>query len=166
MLHGYLYVHTGEPYEPLTPETSPLPQKRPSRFDRKYYFPNPNLAERTAYCRFWQRKLSDNKDIEFPDELCGAIAAITDDFSFAYMQEAFVAALLAIARQSGSSPAAAIVEEEDLEEWDVAGEDVWVGVTLGGGDRDDDDLDGLVLWIEIKKQIKTLREGMEKEKEK
>lgn len=140
--------------------------KRPSRFDRKYYFPNPNLAERTAYCRFWQRKLSDNKDIEFPDELCGAIAAITDDFSFAYMQEAFVAALLAIARQSGSSPAAAIVEEEDLEEWDVAGEDVWVGVTLGGGDRDDDDLDGLVLWIEIKKQIKTLREGMEKEKEK
>ncbi|KAJ2971269.1 hypothetical protein NUW58_g9464 [Xylaria curta] len=74
--------------------------KRPSRFDRKYFFPDPDLEQRVAYCKFWQKKLSDNKDIEFPDELCDAIAEITDKFSFAYMQEAFVAALLAIARRS------------------------------------------------------------------
>ena len=49
------------------------------------------------YSQFWQRKLRDNKEIEFPDKLCVAIADITHDFSFAYMQEAFVAALLALA---------------------------------------------------------------------
>lgn len=71
--------------------------KRPSRFDRKFYFPDPNEEQRAAYAHFWQGKLKDNEDIEFPDELCKAIAGITDGFSFAYMQEAFVAALLALA---------------------------------------------------------------------
>ncbi|GAB7355805.1 hypothetical protein MBLNU459_g6481t1 [Dothideomycetes sp. NU459] len=71
--------------------------KRPSRFDRKFYFPDPNEEQRAAYARFWQGKLKDNKELEFPDEMCNAIAKITDGFSFAYMQEAFVAALLALA---------------------------------------------------------------------
>lgn len=71
--------------------------KRPSRFDRKFYFPDPNEEQRAAYAHFWQGKLKDNEDIEFPDALCKAIAGITDGFSFAYMQEAFVAALLALA---------------------------------------------------------------------
>lgn len=71
--------------------------KRPSRFDRKYFFPNPDEAQRVKYAKFWQGKLDDNKDIEFPDELCEAIAKITDGFSFAYMQEAFIAALLVLA---------------------------------------------------------------------
>ncbi|GAB7338409.1 hypothetical protein MBLNU457_4702t1 [Dothideomycetes sp. NU457] len=77
--------------------------KRPSRFDRKYLFPDPDREQRRQYAAFWQRKLEDNKDIEFPDKLCDAIAGITDGFSFAYMQEAFVASLLAIAGQKGSS---------------------------------------------------------------
>ncbi len=127
-------------------------QKRPSRFDRKYYFPDPNLEERTAYSRFWQSKLADNKDIEFPDKLCVAIAKITDGFSFAYMQEAFVAALLAIARRS---PGFQEIEGVLIHEMD----DGWVGVA--GGSNDDDDLDDLILWVEIKKQVKILREGME-----
>ncbi|KAL1301972.1 hypothetical protein AAFC00_002427 [Neodothiora populina] len=71
--------------------------KRPSRFDRKYYFPDPNKDERYAYAKFWQTKLSDNEDIEFPDEICEGMSKITDGFSFAYMQEAFIAALLALA---------------------------------------------------------------------
>lgn len=71
--------------------------KRPSRFDRKYLFPNPSKPQRVAYSKFWQGKLADNKDIEFPDEICDELASITDGFSFAYMQEAFVAALLALA---------------------------------------------------------------------
>ncbi|KAI1124773.1 ATPase [Nemania abortiva] len=128
--------------------------KRPSRFDRKYFFPDPDLEQRIAYCKFWQRKLADNKDIEFPDELCKAIAEITDKFSFAYMQEAFVAALLAIARRSQR------VERRSEESLTRDVGDGWLDVRGGG----DDGLDDLVLWVEIKKQIETLREGMESEK--
>ncbi|KAL8691639.1 MAG: hypothetical protein Q9224_004131, partial [Gallowayella concinna] len=90
-------------------------RKRPSRFDRKFLFPDPGLEERVAYCEFWRRKLgADNKgdegelmggsageeaEVEFPHRLCGAIAGITAGFSFAYIQEAFVASLLAIAAE-------------------------------------------------------------------
>lgn len=116
-------------------------QKRPSRFDRKYYFPDPDQEQRVAYCHFWQRKLAGNKDLEFPDKLCEAIAGITNGFSFAYIQEAFVAALLAIARDGNVQGSGGDIE------------DGWVGVG--------DDLDGLVLWTEMKKQVAILREGME-----
>jgi ATP-dependent 26S proteasome regulatory subunit len=129
-------------------------QKRPSRFDRKYYFPDPDMDQRIAYCRFWQRKLADNKDIEFPDKLCKAIAEITDGFSFAYIQEAFVAALIVIARDS-----------EGLGQWESAKDDEikdgWVEVAES---EDDDDLDDLILWVEIKKQVAILREGMEEKR--
>ncbi|KAI1815905.1 ATPase [Poronia punctata] len=128
--------------------------KRPSRFDRKYYFPDPDHEQRIAYCKFWQKKLADNQDIEFPDKLCHAIADITDKFSFAYMQEAFVAALLAIARRSGGP----LRSSGDRLTRDVG--DGWLDICGGDGD----DLDDLVLWVEIKKQVKTLREGMEDEK--
>jgi SpoVK/Ycf46/Vps4 family AAA+-type ATPase len=130
-----------------------LSKKRPSRFDRKYFFPDPDPEQRIAYCKFWQGKLSDNKDIEFPDELCKAIAEITDKFSFAYMQEAFVAALLAIARRSEGAKRRS---EETLTR-DMG--DGWLDVA-----SDDGDLDHLVLWVEIKKQVEILREGMEEEK--
>jgi len=76
--------------------------KRPSRFDRKYFFSDPDSDQREQYAHFWQEKLKDNKDLAFPDALCGAIAGITGGFSFAYMQEAFVASLLAIARRKKS----------------------------------------------------------------
>lgn len=122
-------------------------QKRPSRFDRKYYFPDPDFKQRVAYCHFWQRKLKDNKDVDFPDKLCEAVAGITDGFSFAYMQEAFVAALLVIARDS-KMPAGWRTEEIG---------DGWVGVE---SENDDDGLDDLILWVEIKKQVEILREGM------
>lgn len=74
--------------------------KRPSRFDRKYLFPDPDMKQRIQYCKFWQRKLKDNKDIEFPDKLLSPIADLTDGFSFAYMQEAFVSTLLKIANEA------------------------------------------------------------------
>lgn len=122
-------------------------QQRPSRFDRKYLFDNPNKKERTMYCQFWQGKLKDNKEIEFPDKLCAAIAGITHDFSFAYMQEAFVAALLAIAQSKKE-------KAEGLG-------DGWVDVLED--DDGDDDLDGNVLWNEIQKQVEILRHGLEKD---
>jgi transitional endoplasmic reticulum ATPase len=112
--------------------------KRPSRFDRKYFFPNPDKEQRVAYCHFWQGKLKDNKNVEFPDSLCEAIADITDKFSFAYIPEAFVAALLAIA----------ISKDEDVSD----------------AEEDDDPNDKYILWREIKKQIKNLRKEMGAEK--
>jgi hypothetical protein len=110
---------------------------------------------------FWQHKLSDNKDIEFPDRLCKAIAEITHGFSFAYIQEAFVAALLAIARDGNG----ALLDYELAggDEIEIEIEDGWVGVTEPEG-GDDDDLNGLVLWTEIKKQVSILREGMEEKR--
>lgn len=78
----------------------------------------------------YRHKLRNNKKIEFPKRLCSAIAGITDKFSFAYMKEAFVATLLVI----------------------VAGR---VAVEDGS-----DHLEDLVLWVEIQKQIKILRDEM------
>ena len=132
---------------------------RPSRFDRKYYFPNPNCNERALYCEYWRKKLLDNKDIEFPARLDKAIAHITQDFSFAYMQEAFVASLLAIAGEDdrgldGELPL------ESTDKYDLI--EVAQGLSIS---EDYDDLDKYVLWRQMKKQIKILRDEMgEKDK--
>ena len=107
--------------------------------------------------------MADNKEVEFPDELCKAIAEITDGFSFAYMQEAFVAALLAIARDGEDG--FDLDEFEKLKVDDSDGEGEWVELgtkdvaTVGGGD----DIKNLVLWVEIQKQVAILREGMDSE---
>lgn len=114
---------------------------RPSRFDRKYLFPLPSEHERTLYCEYWRNKLKSKPAIKFPRKLCPAIAAITADFSFAYLQELFVATLLAIAGHRS---------EDDVQR-------------RGGGNEDDDDggdLDNYELWREIKKQAKALRDDM------
>jgi len=152
--------------------------KRPSRFDRKYYFPNPDYDQRMQYAKFWQGKLKDNKDLDFPDELCGKIAEITPKFSFAYMQEAFVASLLAIAARGGKS-----VEEADRDAKRWAGPQDPMKSTTGTlhtnfarrlpfGDiydpasEPDSDLDKLELWQEMKKQVKILREEMDEKNRK
>ena len=87
---GILMVASTNHIDQLDPGLS----KRPSRFDRKYLFPQPSKAERIEYVRFWQRKLSKKPEVEFPDVLIQPIADITNDFSFAYIQEAFTATLL------------------------------------------------------------------------
>lgn len=63
-----------------------------------------------------------------------------------------MAALLAIARDSKPGIAGEIDGD-------------WVEAVVPGeskdGDGDDSDLDDLVLWVEIKRQVAILREGME-----
>ncbi|KAL8937008.1 MAG: hypothetical protein Q9216_004637 [Gyalolechia sp. 2 TL-2023] len=113
---------------------------RPSRFDRKYLFPLPSEHERTLYCEYWRDKLKSKPAIKFPRKLSPAIAGITKDFSFAYLQEAFVATLLAIAGH----------RSED-------------GVR-GGGDDEGGDLDDYELWREMKNQVKALRDDMGSQK--
>ncbi|OQO07657.1 hypothetical protein B0A48_07354 [Cryoendolithus antarcticus] len=92
--------------------------KRPSRFDRTYIFPLPDLKERVMYCEFWRSKLKHKKSIDFPLEMCNPMAAVTDDFSFAFLQECFVATLLIIARRQqdrdGTDDGG---DDEDLRKW-------------------------------------------------
>ena len=82
------------------------------------------------YCDYWRGKLADNEEIEFPGQLSKAIAGITDDFSFAFMQEAFVATLLVIAAHNTTS-----TSQTDGGKWE-----------------------DLILWKEIQRQVKILRE--------
>ncbi|OCF31018.1 hypothetical protein I316_07289 [Kwoniella heveanensis BCC8398] len=90
---GLLIIGTTNHVERLDPALS----SRPSRFDRKYTFPNPSRSQRRDYAIWWQDKLSTNDEIDFPDKLLDEFADRTGNFSFAYMKEAFISTLLTIA---------------------------------------------------------------------
>ncbi|WWC86545.1 uncharacterized protein L201_001422 [Kwoniella dendrophila CBS 6074] len=90
---GLLLIGTTNHFDRLDPALS----SRPSRFDRKYTFPNPSRDQRRDYAIWWQDRLRDNLDINFPDSLLDEFADRTGNFSFAYMKEAFVSTLLTIA---------------------------------------------------------------------
>lgn len=68
-------------------------------------FPNPHRAQRRQYAAYWQKKLKGADGIQFPDALIDEFASKTDRFSFAYMKEAFVSTLLAIAGNDGKHDA-------------------------------------------------------------
>jgi transitional endoplasmic reticulum ATPase len=91
---GILMIGSTNHLETLDPAIT----KRPSRFDRKYHFRLPDEYERCAYIKFWQSKLQETNMVDFPDELCSVIARMSENFSFAYLKELFVMALLSIAR--------------------------------------------------------------------
>lgn len=138
--------------------------KRPSRFDRKYLFPNPDFGQRVRYCHFWQRKLADNKDIEFPDAICDAVAKITDDFSFAYIQEAFVSALLSVARDNEGVDAGDLVSWEDMQElqdqWDLLELNDGGSASAAPTPQKKKNLDDYILWRKLKHQIELLRKEL------
>ncbi|KDQ20601.1 hypothetical protein BOTBODRAFT_26605 [Botryobasidium botryosum FD-172 SS1] len=90
---GILVIATTNHFDRLDPGLS----SRPSRFDRKYLFPNPSHDERIQYGKYWQQKLKDNDSVAFPDSLLSEVADLTEDFSFAYLKEAFVSSLILLA---------------------------------------------------------------------
>ncbi|KAH9908511.1 P-loop containing nucleoside triphosphate hydrolase protein [Xylariomycetidae sp. FL2044] len=149
---GILMIASTNHIDRLDPGLS----KRPSRFDRKYLFPSPDKPERVEYVRFWRRKLSAKKDVDFPERLEVPIADITYGFSFAYMQEAFVATLLEMAHRRDEE------EEEDDERADAdeAYHNAAESPFRTLDDDDDDGLDKYELWRIIKEQVKTLRKEM------
>jgi AAA+ superfamily predicted ATPase len=65
---------------------------RPSRFDRKYHFNLPALAERTQYIKFWNASLQDNMCLS--EQTIVALAETTQDFSFAYLKELFLSSMM------------------------------------------------------------------------
>ena len=185
---GILMVGSTNHLDRLDPGIS----KRPSRFDRKYLFPDPNMGQRIQYCEYWRTKLLDNEDVKFPVVLDKAIASITNGFSFAYIQEAFVAALLAIANAGEDDSDTDLEPDGKNSRIDNGDRNTFVnsgcGLTwdrkvplwedqcrcgkshfecwmLFDGLAVGEDLEKYVLWREIKKIIRTLREELEQEKD-
>lgn len=146
-------------------------KNRPSRFDRKYLFPEPGLKERIAYCEFWRKKLglqeekNTEAEVEFPEILCKAIAGITGGFSFAYIQEAFVASLLAIAANQDEEDNIKSEEKVEAMEQNYEWEGRWNEVNINGVGRlvrdENKDLDRYELWRQMKKQVKNLRDELD-----
>ena len=90
--NGILMIGSTNHLERLDPGIS----KRPSRFDRKYHYHLPGQRERVLYCEYWKKKLARNSNIDFDPAISDAVAQMTEGFSFAYMKELFVQALLTI----------------------------------------------------------------------
>jgi transitional endoplasmic reticulum ATPase len=87
---GILMIGSTNNLDQLDPSVT----KRPSRFDRKYHFSLPSEDERLAYCRYWRQKFIDSDEVDFPEEICHAVAKLTEKFTFAYLKELFVSSLL------------------------------------------------------------------------
>ncbi|KAJ7068453.1 P-loop containing nucleoside triphosphate hydrolase protein [Mycena amicta] len=94
---GLLVIGTTNHFERLDPGLS----TRPSRFDRKYLFDDPDRDERALYAKYWQGKLENNTEIDFPDSLVDDVADQTSKFSFAYLKEVFVSSLVSLAGYEG-----------------------------------------------------------------
>ncbi|KAK5078393.1 hypothetical protein LTR64_003196 [Lithohypha guttulata] len=169
---GILMIGSTNHLEKLDPGIA----KRPSRFDRKYLFPDPDLEQRIKYCRYWQKKLEDNKDVEFPDLLLRPIARKTDGFSFAYIQEAFVSTLLKLAsnpdRSGGPEDRNVNTFSSDMDEEElvlIEQEDALTSERKSAAavydyraTGNEDDLDKYLLWREIKVQIANLRQELDR----
>ncbi|TKX25171.1 ATPase-like protein 9 [Elsinoe australis] len=145
--------------------------KRPSRFDRKYLFPLPNQHERTLYAEYWRNKVnkkeSNRVSIDFPERLCSPMANITDGFSFAYMQEAFVASLLTIARdtaESATSPPPQAASFRPTFIRSAASQALYNNLNPNGLYGRDclSDLDEYRLWRVFKENVRVLRGDMDK----
>ena len=65
---------------------------RPSRFDRKYHFGLPSKLERETFLGSWQEKLAQETQWQ-SDELSGVVS-VTEGFSFAYLKELVVSAIM------------------------------------------------------------------------
>ena len=66
--------------------------ERPSRFDRKYYFNLPAAPERAAYLALWNEELKPQQRLS--EDAVAEVVRQTDGFSFAYLKELFLSAMM------------------------------------------------------------------------
>ena len=66
--------------------------ERPSRFDRKYHFELPREKERFAYIAKWNQDLQ--TEMRVTERGASAVVKGTEGFSFAYLKELFVTAMI------------------------------------------------------------------------
>ncbi|PNS17771.1 hypothetical protein CAC42_3166 [Sphaceloma murrayae] len=162
---GILMVASTNYLERLDPGIT----KRPSRFDRKYLFPLPNHHERTLYAEFWRKKVTSKSSkktpVDFPERLCSAMASITDGFSFAYMQEAFVATFLTLARDATEDEAPGTSDDPLFRPpylRTAASQALYNHLNPGTFDRPPPaDLEQYRLWRIFKSQVQILRGNMD-----
>ena len=67
-------------------QLDPSITKRPGRFDRRYHFSLPSEDEQLAYCCYWRQKFIDSDEVDFPEEICHAVAKLTDKVHFCVSQ--------------------------------------------------------------------------------
>ena len=65
---------------------------RPSRFDRKYPFDLPELAERLAYISMWNDSLK--PALKLTGEGIATLGELSEGFSFAYLKELFLSSMM------------------------------------------------------------------------
>jgi hypothetical protein len=85
---------------------------RPSRFDRKYHFDLPGPSERLAYVRLWAASLAEA--IRPTEPGLDAVVGQTEGFSFAYLKELFLSAMMRwiAAPEGGAAAMDAILLEQ------------------------------------------------------
>lgn len=85
---------------------------RPSRFDRKYHFELPTSDERLRYLEDWQGKLTEETGWKL-DEVPSIVIA-TEGFSFAYLKELIISALMEWMHEPDDGLAAVMKVQADL----------------------------------------------------
>jgi hypothetical protein len=107
--HGVITLATTNHPERLDPSIL----ERPSRFDRKYHFDLPAAPTRAQYIAAWNERLK--PALRLDDAGCAQIAEKTDGFSFAYIQEVFVSAMMRwISRRDSEGLLPVALEQVDL----------------------------------------------------
>ncbi len=83
---------------------------RPSRFDRKYHFELPTDAERSSYIQVWNAAWE--TELKLSDVEVAEIVTLTDGFSFAYLKELFLSALMRWISNSRRESMASVMREQ------------------------------------------------------
>jgi SpoVK/Ycf46/Vps4 family AAA+-type ATPase len=82
---------------------------RPSRFDRKFYFEPPGTEERLRYARRWNDALQ--AEMRLDEKVLAEVVALTEGFSFAYMKELFISAMMEWINSPGLREVGAVMLE-------------------------------------------------------
>jgi len=84
--------------------------ERPSRFDRKYTFALPEPNEREVYLRSFSDRLE--SDLRLSEEELLLVAAETDGYSFAYLKELYLSAMMRWIAKPNAAPIATLMTEQ------------------------------------------------------
>jgi AAA+ superfamily predicted ATPase len=82
---------------------------RPSRFDRKYHFDLPGVLERQGYIAMWNQSLQ--PALQLSAGGVEKVAGLSEAFSFAYLKELFVSALMGWINQEASEGSGKTMDE-------------------------------------------------------
>jgi hypothetical protein len=86
---------------------------RPSRFDRKYHFDLPAEYERLSYIELWNSQLQE--EMRLTAEELALVSIQTDGFSFAYLKELFLSAMMHwIGKAEAGKMPAAVLEQLNI----------------------------------------------------